>query len=274
MKANVRSILCTVAILLASILLGAAEQLGARADEKCFRRLPTAEQKFKNIQVLKEIPADQLVASMQFIVASLGVECEFCHVEHAMDKDDKKMKMTARKMISMMLAINKVNFQGEREVTCYTCHRGAAKPVGTPILSAENGSALQMHEEEEAQPMLPTAQAILQKYLSAVGGGEALHKIRTRVQKGNIEASGEKYPIDIYSEGPDKRTSISHPSSGASVTAFNGQEGWLAIPHGFHKMTQAEQQAASIDAQLYFASRLPEMYQDFKVHTGEVIDGK
>jgi hypothetical protein len=32
MKANVRSILCTVAILLASILLGAAEQLGARAD--------------------------------------------------------------------------------------------------------------------------------------------------------------------------------------------------------------------------------------------------
>src|SRR6516164_9583771 len=42
----------------------------------------TAEQQFKNIQVLKNIPADQLIPSMQFIAASLGVDCEFCHVEH------------------------------------------------------------------------------------------------------------------------------------------------------------------------------------------------
>jgi len=40
----------------------------------------TAEQQFKNIQVLKNIPAEQLIPSMQFIAASLGVDCEFCHV--------------------------------------------------------------------------------------------------------------------------------------------------------------------------------------------------
>ena len=34
---------------------------------------------------------------MQFIAASLGVECEFCHVEHANDKDDKSPKLAARK---------------------------------------------------------------------------------------------------------------------------------------------------------------------------------
>jgi hypothetical protein len=39
-----------------------------------------AEEQFKNIQALKGIPADQLVPSMQFIAASLGVECEYCHV--------------------------------------------------------------------------------------------------------------------------------------------------------------------------------------------------
>src|SRR5271169_2462144 len=97
----------------------------------------TAEQHFKNIQVLKNIPADQLIPSMQFIAASLGVECEFCHVEHAMDKDDKKTKLSARKMITMMMAINHASFNDDLEVTCYTCHRGVAHPVSTPVLSAD-----------------------------------------------------------------------------------------------------------------------------------------
>jgi photosynthetic reaction center cytochrome c subunit len=276
MKANTRPIFCAMAILLTAIFMGTADRLRAQSDpaKSTSDAAPTAVQKFKNIQVLKGIPADQLIPSMQFIAASLGVECEFCHVEHTMDKDDKKTKVTARKMMTMMMAINKANFDGDREVTCYTCHRGAAHPVGTPILTIENAAARPMHESDEAQPKLPTAQVILQKYLLAVGGADALHKIKTRVQKGNIEASGQVYPIDIYSEGPDKRVSISHPSSGASVTAFNGQAGWLAMPRGFHKMTEAEQRAASIDAQLYFAARLPELYQEFKVLPGEAIDGK
>jgi hypothetical protein len=66
-----------------------------------------AEEQFKNIQALKGIPADQVVPSMQFVAASLGVECEYCHVHGAMEKDDKKPKVTARKMIAMMMAINK-----------------------------------------------------------------------------------------------------------------------------------------------------------------------
>ena len=54
-----------------------------------------------------------------------------------MDKDDKKTKLAARKMIEMELALNKAHFKGEIEVTCYTCHRGTAHPVGIPILSVE-----------------------------------------------------------------------------------------------------------------------------------------
>ena len=60
----------------------------------------TTDQAFKNIQILKGIPADQLIPTMQFISASLGVECEYCHVEGAFDKDDKKPKQTARKMMA------------------------------------------------------------------------------------------------------------------------------------------------------------------------------
>ena len=70
----------------------------------------TAAQQFKNIQVLKDIPADQLIPAMQFITASLGVECEFCHVQDAFEKDDKKTKVTARKMMEMMFTINQGKF--------------------------------------------------------------------------------------------------------------------------------------------------------------------
>ncbi len=49
-----------------------------------------AEEQFKNIQVLKGIPADQVIPAMQFITASLGVECEFCHVQGALRKTTRR----------------------------------------------------------------------------------------------------------------------------------------------------------------------------------------
>src|ERR1700733_7036069 len=96
-----------------------------------------AEEQFKNIQVLKGIPAEDIFPTMQFITASLGVQCDFCHVQGAFDKDDKKTKQTARKMMEMMFAINKDNFEGHREVTCYSCHRGSKDPVAIPVVMTE-----------------------------------------------------------------------------------------------------------------------------------------
>src|SRR5262245_59651577 len=54
---------------------------------------PFAPEKFKNIQVLKELPADDLDGVMRFMSASLGVQCQFCHVttetgNWPMEKDD------------------------------------------------------------------------------------------------------------------------------------------------------------------------------------------
>src|ERR1039458_5121861 len=54
----------------------------------------TAEQAFKNIQALQGTPADQVFPAMQFIAASLGVECDFCHVEGKFDSDAKPRKST------------------------------------------------------------------------------------------------------------------------------------------------------------------------------------
>src|SRR5262245_10549777 len=92
------------------------------------------EEYYKNIQVLKGYPADQLVPTMQFIANSLNVDCDHCHVERAPEKDDKKEKQTARKMITMTLGINRDTFEGKREVTCFSCHRGTTHPLATPLV--------------------------------------------------------------------------------------------------------------------------------------------
>jgi len=257
-------------------LLSLVPLFAARGQQPAAAESPkTAEQEYKNLQVLKGIPADQLIPTMQFVSASLGVDCNFCHVEHQMDKDDKKEKQTARKMMAMERAIDKGHFDGALEVTCYTCHRGTPHPVATPVLNPEAPPA-KPHEHAEAsreETKLPRADQVLSRYLAAVGGAEAVLKIKTRVQKGTLQVMGAEYPIEIYSEAPEKRVSISHLPGGASVTAFNGETGWLSIPGGFHRMTATEQEAARIDAELHFPARLPELYPDLQVSLGEEVAG-
>src|ERR1700741_1093086 len=45
-----------------------------------------AEEQFKNIQVLKGVPAEEIFPTMQFITASPGVDCDFGHVQGSREK--------------------------------------------------------------------------------------------------------------------------------------------------------------------------------------------
>ncbi len=240
-----------------------------------------AEEQFKNIQVLKGIPADQLIPTMQFISASLGVECEFCHEPKAFEKDDKKTKQTARKMMEMMFAINKDNFEGHREVTCYSCHRGNAHPQAIPAVATEQAPAAAgqpQHGEEDAtekeakENSAPAADQLLEKYVHALGGSSAIDKVTTRVMKGTIDFGGKSLPIDIYCKAPDERISFTHMPEGDSVTAFNGHEGWLGMPgRPIREMHGSDLDGASIDANLHLATQLKEMFMQMRVRGTERI---
>lgn len=85
------------------------------------------EKKYKNIQVLKGLPADRLESIMFSFKAALGVECTHCHIKDHFEKDDKAAKQIARKMIERTRAING-DGAGAGRVTCYTCHRGQLRP--------------------------------------------------------------------------------------------------------------------------------------------------
>jgi photosynthetic reaction center cytochrome c subunit len=225
---------------------------------------------YKNIQVLKDVPADQMISSMQFISASLGVECDFCHVGRQFEKDDKKPKQVARKMMQMTFAINKDNFEGKREVTCYSCHRGNTDPVGTPIISAEEVQPAKTNAPaENATPSGPSADQIVDRYVAALGGASAIQKITSRIEMGNMDiGGGRQFPVDIFAKAPDTRVSVMHTANGDNITGFDGKQGWLASPgRPTRDMPAGEFDFARLDADLYFPLHLKQLFSELRVRT-------
>src|SRR5260370_914787 len=126
-----RHIQLTVAIMLTATLCfivasggaksGTAERVWSATEfNQTQSREQTAGDVYKNVQVLKDLPARELDGVMNFMAAALGVGCAYCHI-NSWDSDDKTAKLAARRMILMTRAINGEHFSGNPAVTCYTC---------------------------------------------------------------------------------------------------------------------------------------------------------
>jgi hypothetical protein len=196
----------------------------------------------KNIQVLKDVPQDQLNLTMQYISSSLGVPCSYCHVQGQNDLDDKEPKKIARDMMKMVADVNGQFFDGKERLSCASCHNGRPTPLRTPPLSIEMTPAQAAAArgrggaggpgagpQEPAAPPVPaeTVGEVLAKYVQALGGDQALQNAKTRVMTGTVttrdlvttsatvqeKASGE-YRIDIATQPVP------------TVRAFNGRTAW------------------------------------------------
>ena len=278
-RASARSAIVRLTIFVAAFLLAgamiAANARPAQSSPSTANAPETAAQHYKNIQVLKNIPADELIPSMQFITAALGVECEFCHVEGPdkrlqFDKDDKKEKKTAREMMQMMFAINKNNFNGEQQVSCNTCHRGSPHPQAIPAIMAEAPkpeATESMHDHNADPASLPSGSPVLARYIQVLGGEPALSKVSTRVEKGNaVMPEGPPLAIDIYTKSPDERVSVMHTPRGESVTAYNGQAGWISFPgRPVREMSASDDQAAKLDAEAFYPLQLEHEFGELKL---------
>src|SRR4030095_2307225 len=76
-----------------------------------------AEQVFKNVQILKGIPVEELMDTMGMFSAALSLNCIDCHTPESVGTwdrfaDETPLKVTARRMMQMVNAINKENFKG------------------------------------------------------------------------------------------------------------------------------------------------------------------
>lgn len=232
-----------------------------------------AEDVYKNIVQLKGTPADQLMPAMQFMASSLGVECAFCHVAGKMEADDKGAKKTTREMIAMQAAINKGSFRGQLQVTCFSCHRGSARPVNTPPVLEGDAPA---RPATPAAPPAPgaaavTADQIVEKYVTSLGGADAIKKVASRVMKGTVMTGGSETPIELFTKAPNKRVSI---GNGQSFTAFDGTAGWMGnTGRPARDMSATEAEAAGLDAEFSLALRLKEIFPQLRRGRPETIGG-
>jgi len=233
-----------------------------------------SEEVFKNIRLLAGVPAEQLIPSMEFISSSLGVECSFCHVEGHFENDDKKPKQTARDMMKMMLALNKNSFEGRREVTCYSCHRGARNPVDTPIVDGETGAKAGAgnSKTQELPTNLPTASQLLENYVGAVGGDTAIERITSRIVKGNVKFRGQSTSLEIFTKAPNKQAVVRHYREGDSITVFDGHAAWFSTPgRPARELQGADLAAAELDADLQFPLHLQQYYSELHVEYPEKV---
>lgn len=96
-----------------------------------------AEEVFKNIQILKGVPAGRVLGIMAMGYSkSLGVDCTHCHKPGQWEKDELPTKQITREMAMMVRGIkteylDKIKGLASPSpvVNCTTCHRGQLKPA-------------------------------------------------------------------------------------------------------------------------------------------------
>src|SRR2546422_11657530 len=136
------------------------------------------------------------------------------------------------------------------------------------------GQQGQAQQGKATSASLPTVDEVLDKYVQAMGGKDALEKVTTRVMKGSIELpatgdAGSIVPgtIEIYMKAPNKRMlMVNIPGNGTDRRGYNGKAGWYVDPdEGPKDLSGADLGALKGEAEFYREIRLKELYPKMAV---------
>lgn len=277
MQRTRRIVFFTTTILLLTIL--AADCVASRqAGEK------SAEQAYKNIRVLGEMPASKLLGAMNYMSAALGVNCNHCHTDE-WESDVKPAKEATRKMIVMTRDLNKQSFSGYDVVSCYTCHRGTPNTVAAiPQYEAELWSdaramAPPSLADRPGSSGLPTVDRIVSDYVTAIGGEAAINKLSSLVSKGSMTTIAGGGPpsnstIEVRRQSPDKLLIV----AGAGARGYDGKNGWTTdgVKAGVGAREIEGDELAEIrrEAEFYRLLKLKESYPRMGLLGKEKVGGR
>jgi photosynthetic reaction center cytochrome c subunit len=238
-----------------------------------------AEQVFKNIQALKGISVDDFLQTMGLMTAALQFDCADCHTNAGTNlvdwAADTPRKVMARRMVNMVATINKTNFGGRQMVTCWTCHRNRDKPLITPTMDIMYGMpTLDPDDVIQQVEGLPSADAILNKYMQASGGAQRLASLTSFDAKGTsvgFGGFGGGGDVEIVAKSPDKRATIilfkQETGRGDQIRAYDGRTGWVRTPLnvvGEFQLGGGDLDGARFDAQLSFPGQIKQILTNLK----------
>jgi outer membrane lipoprotein-sorting protein len=119
---------------------------------------------------------------------------------------------------------------------------------------------------------MPTADQLIDNYIRALGGADAIAKITSRQEQGTTTLNGKVVRIEVFDQDPDKQAVIRHMPSGDNMTVFDGHEGWSSMPgQPVRAMHGADLDTAQIDADLHFPLHIKQKFADLRVEYPEKI---
>jgi outer membrane lipoprotein-sorting protein len=138
-------------------------------------------------------------------------------------------------MVGIVGAINKQYFGGRQVVTCYSCHNGNRRPKVIPSLAVQYAVNPVLDDPYEIlQPAFdaPTIDAVLDRYIAAVGGAARLKGMTAFTAEGTYHGYDdfEEFPVEVFAKAPNQRTTIHRSQYGDSTTVFDGRSAWQAAP--------------------------------------------
>jgi len=252
----------------------------------------TAGQYFKNVttSTLKTLSPSDFMGAMGVMTAAVGYDCSNCHPgagTDAMDfvTDSNPRKLTARRMVEMVAAINKNFFGGGQRVTCWTCHHGLEQPTTSIALDKLYGEP----NDEKAdilagQPSQPSAAKIFDQYIEAVGGAQKLAGLKSYIATGKsigYGGMGGAGSFQIYAQAPDSRgmwiSFPQFPERGISAWTYDGKAGWISQPRAIMPLYQLagnDVAGAKLDAIVSFPAEIKNAFPTWRVALDDNINGR
>ena len=252
----------------------------------------TAGQYFKNVttSTLKTLSPSDFMGAMGVMTAAVGYDCSNCHPgagTDAMDfvTDSNPRKLTARRMVEMVAAINKNFFGGGQRVTCWTCHHGLDQPTTSIALDKLYGDP---NDEKgdilAAQPGQPSAAKIFDQYVEAAGGAQKMTGLKSYVATGKsigYGGVGGAGALQIYARAPDSRAMWINfpqfPDRGISAWTFDGKVGWISQPRGYmplYELAGNDLAGAKLDAIVSFPAEIKNAFPTWRVAFDDIINGR
>lgn len=230
-----------------------------------------AKDRFKNLKVLGDMPADQLGKVMNIFSASLNVNCSFCHYTDDFSKDGKEEKDTARKMIAMTFAINKDHFGGETEVSCNTCHNGRMHPQSGPSLVPTEHSAGHGPRPEPPK-VVPVGADIIARFIAAVGGNKTVDSAVITATR--VEPDGKTTEPETISYKAGKYNLKTVYGKESVTDLWNGTAAAKFSATGEHRLHSDEAEQIKRESQLLFPGAIGSAYSKFDYRFTTELDGR
>ncbi len=246
---------------------------------------PLMEDAFQNITALNGEPAHLMLPTMLYFEAALGVGCPYCHDgnNQSRDLDTNERKGVARQMIAMVNTLNANNFDGEQQVTCFTCHQGQAIPSSVPVvINADVPPKLEYTVPVPAPPAIPsvTVAQIFDKYIAAVGGSSAVQNVSSLTAAGTVtqRRPGRNFAaqrLEISTKAPAMKLTATQAGQNQNLAAYSGGNGWARGGNGnVRDLRPEELDATRLEDAFNLPAQLTELVSNPQVDHPEVVGNR